>query len=186
MKWEKEYLREYGRKKTLKRGIGRIERKLEPKAKIKPKKASKIALWRLWNVPDWAYHRYEGIKGVYWFWFSRTIRVRDYEKFSGKCITCGLYVERGSDQACHIFAAKNCGFALLFHPLNVHLGHSHCNNPRFTPDAGVSNALTMEKRYGLDTLAELKALTQKRTKEWKREKYEEEIKKLPAYQQSLL
>ena len=117
----------------------------------KVRKPSKISLWRQWNVPDWAYHRYEGIKGVYWFWFSRTIRDRDYEKFSGKCITCGLYVERGSDQACHIFAAKNCGFALLFHPLNVHLGHSHCNNPRFTPDAGVSNALTMEKRYGLDT-----------------------------------
>ena len=103
----------------------------------KKRKVSKISLWRAWNVPDWAYHRYEGLKGVYWYWFSRTVRDRDYEKYGGICMTCDGYVEEGSDQAGHLFAARNCGFALLFHPLNVHLQHSKCNNPRFTPSAGV-------------------------------------------------
>lgn len=156
------------------------------KRKPKKRKQSKISLWREWNVPDWAYHRYEGLKGVYWFWFSRTIRDRDYERYSGLCMTCGRFVERGQDQAGHLLAARNCGFALLFHPLNVHLQHSKCNNPRFTPQAGVLNALNIGKRYGHETIAQLLTLKETKTKEWNKQKYEEEIRKLPAYQQSLL
>ena len=101
-------------------------------------------------------------------------------------MTCGLYVEKGSDQAGHLFAARNCGFGLLFHPMNVHLQHSKCNNPRFTPSAGVFNALNIEKRYGAGTIAQLATLKETKQKEWNKAKYEEEIKKLPAYQQSLL
>jgi len=164
-----------GARKPLKRGIA-----------PKKRKQTKIGLWREWNVPDWAYHRYEGLKGVYWFWFSRTIRERDYERYSGLCMTCGRYVEKGSDQAGHLFAARNCGFGLLFHPKNVHLQHSKCNNPRFTPDAAAFNALAINKRYGEGTVETLAKIKGEKTKEWNKAEYESRIKQLPAYQSSLL
>ena len=130
--------------------------------------------------------RYSGIKGVYWFWFSRTVRARDYKEHQGLCMTCNQYVEKGDDQAGHLFSAKGCGFTLLFHPMNVHLQHSKCNNPRFTPSAGIFNALNINKRYGPGTvegLAELKGI---KAKEWSKVRYEEEIKKLGAYVDKLL
>jgi len=179
-----------GRKGIRKATRGKISPVVKSKHKKrgiapKKKKQTKIGLWREWNVPDWAYHRYEGMRGVYWFWFSRTIRERDYERWSGKCMTCGKYVEKGSDQAGHLFAARNCGFRLLFEPMNVHLQHSKCNNPRFTPSAGVFNALNIEKRYGEGTIARLAQKKEERTKEWTKEQYTKEIQKLPAYQASL-
>src|SRR3990172_7506544 len=67
-----------GTKRSSKSSLGR-KRGIAPKKR----KQTKIGLWREWNVPDWAYHRYEGLKGIYWFWFSRTIRERDYERYSG-------------------------------------------------------------------------------------------------------
>jgi hypothetical protein len=150
----------------------------------KPKK-TKISLFREWNVPDGAYRRYSGIKGCYWYWFSRTIRDRDYEMFKGKCMTCGEYVEREVSQCGHVFAAKDCGFTLLFHPLNNHLQHAKCNNPRFTPSAGIYNALTVNKRYGDTTIDDLIELKKAKGKEWSKQEYEDQIRKLPAYRKSL-
>ena len=157
-------------------------RRIKPK---KRKRATKADFLRSWGIFPGTWMRYSGIRGIYWFWFSRTVRERDYKEHEGLCITCGKYVEKGSDQACHIFAASGCGFALLFHPLNVHLGHSKCNNPRFTPSAGVFNALNIEKRYGNGTIARLATLKENKTKEWNRQEYEERIRQLPAYQASL-
>jgi len=96
-------------------------------------------------------------------------------------MTCNQYVEKGDDQAGHLFAAKGCGFTLLFHPMNVHLQHSKCNNPRFTPSAGVFNAVNIEKRYGAGTVEKLAALKEEKSKEWNKATYEEEIRKLKAY-----
>lgn len=159
---------------------GRKRAKFKRRA-TKPRK-TKIGLWREWDVPDGAYHRYEGIKGVYWYWFSRTIRDRDYKLHGGLCMTCGEYVERGQDQCGHVFAAKDCGFALLFHLLNNHLQHAKCNNPRFTPSAGVLNGLTVDRRYGAGTIAILSVIKKQQTKEWSKQEYEDQIRKLKAYQ----
>lgn len=149
------------------------------------KKQTKADFLRSWGLPPTQWLRYTGIKGVYWCYFSRFVRERDYLLYGGLCMTCGEYVEKGSDQAGHLFPAKNCGFALLFHPLNVHLQHSKCNNPHFTPNAGVYNAYNIDKRYPkiLDELLAIKA--QGINKEWKRSEYEEKIKALPTYQQTL-
>ena len=145
------------------------------------RRPSKADFLRSWGIYPGTWMRYSGIKGVYWFWFSRTVRERDYKEHGGICITCGKYVETETSNACHIFAARNCGFALLFHPLNVHLGHSRCNNPRFTPSAGVFNALNMEKRYGNGTIARLARKKNNKMKEWTKVQYEERIRQLPAY-----
>lgn len=140
------------------------------KVKRKPKK-TKIALFREYGVPDRAYRRYSGIKGVYWYYFSRMIRERDYKLYNGLCMTCLKYVERGSDQCGHLFPARDCGFTLLFHPLNNHLQHSKCNNPRFTPSAGIHNAINIEKRYGTGTIEKLAQLKLIKGKEWTKETY---------------
>ena len=154
-----------GRKNFLKRG------------RIK-KKRTKADFLRSWGIFPGTWMRYSGIKGVYWFWFSRTIRERDYKAHQGLCMTCNTYVEKGDDQAGHLFPAKGCGFTLLFHPLNVHLQHSKCNNPRFTPSAGIFNALNINKRYGPGTVEKLAELKGIKAKEWSKARYEEEIRKL--------
>lgn len=147
----------------------------------KKKKQTKADFLRSWGIFPGTWMRYTGIKGVFWFWFSREIRDRDYKKYDGMCITCDTYVEKGSDQACHIFAASKCGFDLLFNPLNVHLGHSKCNNPRFTPSAGVYNGINLEKRYGNGIVEILAETKHTHTKEWKKIEYEQRIRELPSY-----
>lgn len=160
-------------------------KKLKPKTK-KPRKTI-VSLWREWGVPDGAYRRYTGLKGVYWYWFSKSIRNRDYKEWGGLCMTCNEYVEKGQDQCGHVFAAKDCGFELLFHPLNNNLQHASCNNPRFTPSAGLYNGVTVDARYGSGTVASLAAIKKSSTlKEWKKSEYEYLIPQLPAYQESLI
>lgn len=150
----------------------------------KPRK-TKISLFREWGVPDRAYKRYSGLKGVYWYWFSKEIRERDYREYGGLCMTCNTYVERSQDQCGHVFAAKDCGFALLFHPLNNHLQHAKCNNPRFTPSAGIYNALTVDKRYGAGTIEMLRNLKESGiNKEWPKGEYPSKIAALRSYQLS--
>lgn len=173
------------KRKGIKRRFAREIPRKAIRTTHKRKKPSKADFLRSWGIFPGTWMRYTGIKGVYWFWFSRTIRERDYEKYGGLCMTCLMPVERGDDQAGHLLAASKCGFALLFHPLNVHLQHARCNNPRFTPHAGVLNVLNISKRYGNDTVAQLLTLKETKSKEWSKQKYEEEIKKLPAYQNYL-
>lgn len=151
------------------------------KPRVKRKKVSKAAFYRSWGIFPGTWIRYSGIKGVYWYYFSKTIRNRDYKEHGGLCMTCLKPVERGQDQAGHLFAAKNCGFALLFHPLNVHLQHSKCNNPRFTPSAGIYNTLHIAHRYGNKAIAQLLNLKETKTKEWSKTEYETKIKELEAY-----
>lgn len=169
-----------GLKRTsyLRRGKSALKRK------IKPRKTNADFL-RSWGIFPGTYIRYKGLKGVYWFWFSRTVRERDYKEHKGLCMTCLQYVEKGQDQGGHLFPASKCGFALLFHPKNVHLQHSHCNNPRITPQAGVLNAIHIDQRYGAGTvemLAKLKGLV---IKEWGAAEYRKRICELPAYKASL-
>ena len=157
-----------------------IKRQKLPSKGIKPRK-TEIGLWREWFVPDGAYRRYRGLKGIYWYYFSKTIRTRDYEEHGGLCMTCLMPVEKGSDQCGHLFPAKDCGFGLLFHPLNNHLQHSKCNNPRLTPSAGILNTLNITKRYGVGTIEMLAEHKKQKTKEWNKKEYEKRIRKLPAF-----
>lgn len=146
--------------------------------RVKARKLTKVGLKRVWGVPDNAYTRFSGLKGIYYYYFSRWIKQRDYAQFGGKCITCLQYVEPEQAQCGHIFAAKDCGFALLFHPLNNSLQHSKCNNPIFTPSASIMNCLNIEKRYGAGTIQRLADLKGIGSKEWSKSEYEIKIKEI--------
>lgn len=135
------------------------------------KKLTKADFKRMWGLHPSAWMRYSGLKGIYWHYFSRWIKERDYREWGGLCITCLKPVFREDANTCHTFAARRCGFALLFHKLNNHLGHSKCNNPRFTPGAGVLDGLHVEQRYGAGTVASLETLLRANEKEWTKEEY---------------
>lgn len=146
------------------------------------KRQTKADFYRSWGINPYTYIRYSGLRGVYWHYFSKMIRERDYRENGGLCMTCEKYVEKGDDQCGHFFPARNCGFDLLLHPLNNHLQHSWCNNPRFTPQAGIYNSRTLTKRYGHDFIERLEVIKSRpNQKEWSKKEYERRIKELPTY-----
>ena len=90
----------------------------------------------------------------------------------GTCISCDKRVENWEhEDAGHFIAASRGGFGLLFEPINVHLQHKKCNNPRFTPDAAVGYAINLDKRYGVGTAAALWDLRGKEVHEWSKDEY---------------
>lgn len=165
------------RKATLRRvsSLGIKRRRIAHKKPSK-KKQTKADFYRSWGMNPYTYIRYSGMRGVYWHYFSRWIRERDYREYGGLCMTCEKFVEKGDDQCGHFFPAANCGIDLLLHPLNNHLQHSHCNNPRFTPQAGIYNSRTITKRYGADIIEKLQEIKDRENqKEWGKKEYETRI-----------
>jgi len=169
-------------KRPFKRSLGK-KRGIAPKKR----KQSKIALWRSWNVPDYAYHRYEGLRGVLWYWMSRDVRQSEFEKWDRRCLTCLGRLDDWRDGDCgHVIPSANCGEYLRFHRKNLTLQHKKCNQPRFTPDAGIRNAIHYNQRYGAGAIEALLALKTKKQKVPTKKQYEQLIKEIPAYQASLL
>lgn len=153
----------------------------------RPKKPAKtqIRLWRDWLVPDRAYHRFKGLRGVYWYWLSRQVRREDWQTY-GVCITCLEPVQSWIDADCgHILPSSNCGEYLRFYRLNLTLQHKKCNNPRFTPNAGILNTIHMNERHGSGTMETLISLMKKECKEPTTNEYKELITALPSYQEAL-
>lgn len=115
------------------------------------RKLTKADFQRSWGVPPNVKTRYVGVKGIYWWHFSRFIRKRDFEKY-GRCISCNKVIDDWRNaHAGHFVSAAESGPQLLFHPMNVHMQCPKCNNPMFTPHAGVGYAINLDKRYGLGT-----------------------------------
>lgn len=168
-------------------GLKRKSRVAQKRTKVSPKKPKrkKIDLWREWLVPDNAYRRYTGLRGVYWYWLSRDVRRYEWEMWGGECITCLGVLERWEDGHCgHIIAAQNCGEYLRFNRKNLALQHPHCNSDRITPQASALNALHYDQRYGKGAWDALYAL---KKVEWKcptQDEYRTLIEALPSYQQA--
>lgn len=123
--------------------------------------------------------RYKGIKGRFWKVFSDFIRLRDFKKYNGQCISCGRTVLYESLQAGHFAPAGNCGFALLFDEVNVNGECSTCNGFDRGHLIGYKNRLI--ERYGKKKVDELekkyndshfKGIT---TKCWTKREYEVKI-----------
>lgn len=149
------------------------------------KKRKKIDIWREWLVPDNAYHRYNGLRGIFWYWLSREVRKSDWEKY-GTCLTCGEEVEDWEMADCgHIIASKWCGEYLRFRRENLTLQHKKCNNPRFTPQAGILNAVNIDKRHGVGTMLHLLELQKVKAKEPTQDEYRQLIRGLRSYQEEL-
>lgn len=121
--------------------------------------------------------RYNGIKGIYWYYFSIFVRKRDFMKYE-RCISCNKVVEdwRGCD-AGHFVAASRSR-ALLFDPMNVHLQCKFCNGPYNSKASGAGYAIGLDRRYGVGTAAALWDRKNEKTKEWNDEQYIIALKRL--------
>lgn len=162
-------------------------KRTKPLVKKKRPRKTKIGLWREWLVPDGAYQRYTGLRGIYWYWLSREIRKDEWEKYDGLCLTCLKPIEHWTMGHCgHIIAAQNCGEYLRFLRENLTIQHPHCNSDRITPQAAALNALHYDQRYGQGSWDALYALREKKAKTPTQEQYKDLIRALPSFQEALL
>lgn len=153
----------------------------------KPKKTNSD-LCREWSIPQNSFKlRYTGLRGVYWYWLSRDVRKSEWEKWNGLCLTCLEPIEDWQFADCgHIVASRWCGEFLRFNRMNLTIQHKKCNNPRFCPQAGVMNAINIDKRHGTGYMDRLVSLRKTEAKEPSRDQYRELIRALPSYQAALL
>lgn len=164
--------------------IKNTKKRLQRKNGTKRKK-TEADLKREWNVPVKANLRYKGLRGIYWYWLSRDVRESEWKKY-GHCITCLKPIADWRLADCgHILPAANCGEFLIFHRENLTIQCKACNNPRFTPDAGIRNAINLEKRHGagfIECLYEAKKVSVKAPTQ---QEYKDKIMALPNYIKSL-
>ena len=136
-------------------------------------------------MPDNAYHRYQGLRGIYWYWLSRDVRESEWDKWDGLCLTCLEPLERWEDGDCgHVVASARCGEYLRFNRINLTIQHKKCNNPRFSPNAGAMNAIHYDQRYGQGAYERLYAMRKTEAKCPRQDEYRELIKAIPAYERS--
>ena len=153
---------------------------------FKKKKGNEKELEALYGF-KMTYWRYKGLKGIYWNLLSQYVRRRDFIKY-GTCISCGRKFDSWHEsQAGHYAPAGNCGFALLFDPLNINAECPACNNPRISPGKLIPYRANLVKRYGEEAVKKLDARYQKKEmmKEWTQREYDVEIRKLQAKLQKM-
>lgn len=174
------------RRKPLKTAPGSTEKAKARKAVAKKKKKRTVAdLWREWFVPDNAYRRYTGLRGIYWYWLSREVRKDEWEKYDGLCITCLLPIEHWTQGHCgHIIAAQNCGEYLRFNRINLSIQHPACNSDRITPQAAALNALHYDQRHGIGAWDALYSLRKTEAKCPTQPQYRELIEALSSYKEA--
>jgi len=160
--------------------------KVKSKRKKLTKRRTQADEKREWNIDPKTNLRYKGLRGIFWYWLSRDVRESEWKKY-GHCITCLEPIENWWKADCgHILPASNCGEYLRFHRENLTIQHKKCNNPRFTPDAGIRNGINMDKRHGAGTIAELYEMKKIEKKSPSQEEYRQLIKALPSYKKSYL
>lgn len=148
-------------------------------------KKNESDLKREWLVPMVPL-RYVGLRGIYWYWLSRDVRKSEWEKYNGECITCLVPLATWEEGQCgHILASAFCGEYLRLNRINLTLQHAKCNNPRFSPHAGVANAININKRHGDGYIESLYSLRKKECKSPTQDEYRALIRALPSYQEAL-
>ncbi len=151
---------------------------------------TKADLWRQYGLKIPSKPRYEGLKGIYWWLFSRKRRIQDFKKYNGECIDqCGKRAEKWQDfDAGHFISAQQGGFGLLFEERNVNGQLKSCNNPVWSPNSSHGYRIGLDNRYGEGTAdglyqrycdAHFKGIS---TKEWTQKEYHEKILELAIEQ----
>lgn len=166
-----------------------VKRKTRSSSKVAPKKKKKRSgadMKNEWLIPKASHHlRYVGIRGVYWYWLSRDVRKSEWEKWK-VCLTCLEPIEDWTKADCgHIVPSSFCGEYLRLNRINLTIQHKACNNPRFSPYAGVYNAVNIDKRYYEGYMEFLLSQRKKECKEPTTNEYKELIRALPSYQEAL-
>lgn len=109
---------------------------------------------RSWGIDPKRALRYNGVKGVYWHYFSIHVRKRDFMQY-GRCISCNKKVEDWKLCDAGHFVAASRSRKLQFHPQNVNLQCKFCNGPYNSKASGAGYAVNLDKRYGAGTAAKL-------------------------------
>ena len=148
------------------------------------KRRTEADLKRGWFIKSTYSLRYKGLRGVYWYWLSRDVRKSEWEKY-GVCLTCLKPIENWEQADCgHIIASRWCGEFLRFHRLNLTIQHKGCNNPRFCPQAGVLNAINIDKRHGVGHMERLLQMQKIPAKEPKQSEYHDLIHTLNSFKEA--
>lgn len=147
----------------------------------KRRKKTYADLKREWLVPANGYTRFSGLRGIYWYWLSRDIRQKEWEKY-GHCITCLVPMETWEEGVCgHIIASQNCGEYLRLNPINLTIQHRACNSDRVTPQAAALNAIHYDQRHGQGAWATLYSLRKTEAKNPGQEELRRLIQGLDSY-----
>jgi len=125
------------------------------------------------------------LRGIYWWYFARYIRMRDYQKY-GKCISCNRQTDFEQMQAGHFVPVATGGFSLLLDPTNVNGECEGCNGFDEMHLRGYERNLDI--RYGAGTGEELvRRKHQDSMKEWSKLEYENiKIPEIRAQYEELL
>lgn len=161
------------KRKRIKRGLHRFKR-------------TEADLKREWLVPTNAWMRYKGLRGIYWYWLSIDVRKMEWVQWGGRCLTCLEFIPTWQEGQCgHIVSSSYCGEYLRLNRINLTIQHAACNNPKFSPHAGVANAVNIDKRHGAGYMEMLLSLRKTECKEPGQEEYRVLIRAVPSYQEAV-
>jgi hypothetical protein len=100
--------------------------------------------------------RWVGPIGTLWTIFSMYVRLRDFNKYNGRCVSCPMVVPHWRDfDAGHYISVARGNNSTVMHPKNVNGQCKSCNNPDLTPDASIPYRAELERRWGEGTADEL-------------------------------
>lgn len=153
---------------------------------MKKKKATKVSILRQYGLTGREWMRYKNPleKGIYWYWVSYCVRVRDCTKY-GTCISCDRPITVDSSDCGHFIPAEDCGPALLFDPRNNNAECSRCNAWDQLHLFGY--ARNLDKRYGDGTADDLfrrhreHLATKPAPKDFTRKEYQQKIDQLKSH-----
>jgi hypothetical protein len=116
--------------------------------------APKNGISKGYQIPQWfrsiplGSHGNSPTQKRYWKVISDFVRQRDFNKYKGRCVSCGKRLEQWQDgQGAHYRRYATCNSYFKFHPDNVALSCAYCNQ---NEDGVIGHAFAEElkRRYG--------------------------------------
>jgi hypothetical protein len=134
---------------------------------------------RSWGIDAKKSLRYNGIKGVYWYYFSIDVRKSDFMKYDGRCISCNKKQRDWRETDAGHFIPASSSRGMQFIRKNVNMQCKACNGPFANKKATAAGyAYYLNKRYGAGTSDELYEMKDKVMHEWSDEEYAAALKRL--------
>ena len=129
----------------------RVARKKAPRKRVNPAKVSNKG----YKPPKWftaikaTGHGATPAQKKYWKLVSIAVRVEDFEKYGGKCVSCPARLERWQDGQCaHFRAWSVCHGFYKYERSNLALSCPHCNHVNDGPILQ-KFAAELDRRYGV-------------------------------------
>lgn len=116
--------------------------------------APRKTISKCYQIPPWfksipiGSHGNSPTQKRYWKVISDFVRQRDFQKYKGKCVSCAKRLEQWQDgQAAHYRRYATCNSYFKFHPDNIALSCSYCNQ---NEDGVIGHSFgeELKRRYG--------------------------------------